>query len=84
MGKQSRKKRERREYKLNDKALAVIQGQKDRFIAKFGREPGPHRVKKLVPPSFWRDILFSHKGLDHFRGDHHELASDPGLCLGIG
>ena len=41
MGKQSRKKRERREYKLNDNALAVLQGQKERFVAKFGREPGP-------------------------------------------
>ena len=41
MGKQSRKKRERREYKLDDKALAVLQEQKERFVAKFGREPGP-------------------------------------------
>ena len=41
MGKQSRKKRERREYKLNDKSIAVFNEQKERFIAKFGREPGP-------------------------------------------
>ena len=41
MGKQSRKKHERREYKLDDKSLAVFNEQKERFIAKFGREPGP-------------------------------------------
>ena len=42
MGKQSRKKRERREYKLDDNSLAVIKEQKERFVAKFGREPGPN------------------------------------------
>ena len=41
MGKQSRKKRERRVIKMNDETAKAVEEQLERFRAKFGREPGP-------------------------------------------
>lgn len=41
MGKKSRKKRERRSYRLDDTSAEILEKQKQLFKEKFGRDPGP-------------------------------------------